>query len=57
MSSSFQSWHEFVTMGGHGLYVWGAYASLMLSFIVGIFATRRQRKLLLKSFLNDESSS
>ncbi len=57
MSSSFQSWHEFVTMGGHGLYVWSAYASLMLSFIVGVFATRRQRKLLLKSFLNDESSS
>ena len=57
MSSSFQSWHEFLTMSGHGVYVWSAYGALFVSFFIGVLATRRQRKLLVKSYVNDESSA
>ncbi|MBX9587002.1 MAG: heme exporter protein CcmD [Gammaproteobacteria bacterium] len=57
MSSSFQSWYEFLTMGGHGVYVWSAYGALFVSFIAGVLVTRRQRKLLIKSFLNNETAA
>lgn len=57
MSSSFQSWYEFLTMGGHGVYVWSAFGALFVSFIAGVLVTRRQRKLLIKSFLNNETAA
>lgn len=57
MTSSFQSWHEFLTMGGHGIYVWSAYSALFISFFTGVLVSRRQRKLVMKSFLNDETAA
>ncbi len=57
MSSSFNSWYEFFLMGGHGVYVWTAYAALFISFFSGVLVSRRQRKLLEKSFIDDESSA
>lgn len=57
MSSSFQSWYEFLTMGGHGFYVWSAYGALFVSFIAGVLVTRRQRKLIVKSYLNNETAA
>lgn len=54
MESTFHSWQEFVNMGGYGLYVWGAYSALILSFLLGVWYPWRQRKTLLNSLLSDE---
>jgi len=41
------SWHEFLTMGGYGAYVWPAYSVVLVVMIVNaILPSRRQRTLL-----------
>jgi heme exporter protein CcmD len=47
----------FLSMGGYGLYVWGAYGSLLVSFALGIWYPWRQRKQLLKALSHDESAA
>ncbi len=44
MQACFNSWHEFLSMGGYGFFVWGAYGALIMSFSLGVFLTRRQYK-------------
>lgn len=44
-----QSWHDFLIMGGYGLYVWGSALGaflLMIGEIIGV--TLRQRSVLRK---------
>jgi heme exporter protein D len=41
------SWHEFITMGGFGAYVWPAYGVVLVVMVVNaILPGRRQRALL-----------
>lgn len=41
------SWHEFLTMGGYGAYVWPSYGVVLVVMIVNaILPSRRQRALL-----------
>lgn len=49
MESQFHSWQAFIAMGGYGVYVWGTYGALLLSFILGVWFPWRQRKSLLKN--------
>lgn len=42
-----RSWHEFITMGGYGLYVWPAYSlGLMVIAFNVIWPMLRRRRLL-----------
>ncbi len=41
----FDNWSEFLTMGGHGLYVWSAYAIALVVLVYNLlapFLTRRR---------------
>ena len=45
--NSWNSWAEFIRMGGYGLYVWGAYAvTLALMLLEPALATQRRRRAL-----------
>jgi len=41
------SWHEFWAMGGHGLYVWGAYAVTLAVIVTEIAVLLLKRKSIL----------
>ncbi len=41
---SFDSLHEFLVMGGHGLYVWLAYGSALLVVLANVVSVRIARK-------------
>ncbi len=41
---SFDSLHEFLVMGGHGLYVWLAYGSALLVVLANVISVRIARK-------------
>jgi len=34
------TWHDFVAMGGHGLYVWGAFGGAALLLSLELFGLR-----------------
>ena len=38
---SFESWSEFLAMGGHGLYVWLAYGASVLVVFANVVSVRR----------------
>ncbi|NVK10851.1 MAG: heme exporter protein CcmD [Gammaproteobacteria bacterium] len=40
----FDSFAEFINMGGHGPYVWAAYGVTFVSFVIYLAAQRRARK-------------
>ena len=41
------SWHEFLTMGGYGAYVWPAYATVLVVMVANaVLPGHRQRALL-----------
>ncbi len=44
---SFDSFSEFLAMGGHGLYVWLSYALGLVLIVYNLLAPRRERKRLL----------
>ena len=41
---SFASWHDFLYMGGHYLYVWSSYAIGVLGIAVTLIRTLRARR-------------
>ena len=41
---SFDSWSEFISMGGHGLYVWLAYGSALIVIILNVIGVRVARR-------------
>jgi len=44
---NWNSWDEFIRMGGYGLYVWGSYAVTLLVLLVEApLAARRHRQAL-----------
>ncbi|MGN8160569.1 heme exporter protein CcmD [Salinisphaera sp. SWV1] len=43
-----KSWHEFITMGGYGLYVWPAYALGLIVIAFNVVAPILARRRLLR---------
>ncbi len=41
---SFESWSEFFSMGGHGLYVWLAYGVALIVVLVNVISVRVARR-------------
>lgn len=41
---SFESFSEFIAMGGHGLYVWLSYAIALAVFVINIVSPVLQKK-------------
>ncbi|WP_299184044.1 heme exporter protein CcmD [uncultured Neptuniibacter sp.] len=41
---SFDSFSEFIVMGGHGLYVWLSYAIALVIFVINIVSPVMQKK-------------
>jgi heme exporter protein D len=55
---TWQSWDQFVAMGGYGLYVWGSYVvtlALIASEVVLVAKRRRNVMRQLRSFARAES--
>lgn len=48
---SFDSLGEFLTMGGHGLYVWMSYAASVIVVLANVIAVRRARARTLREAL------
>jgi len=49
MSAQFDTFAEFIAMGGHGLYVWLAYGSTVVVLLGNFFMLRRARSRQLKA--------
>lgn len=45
---SFESFSDFLAMGGHGLYVWLAYASTITVVLANVWSVRLARKRFLR---------
>ena len=45
---SFDSFAEFLAMGGHGVYVWLAYGATLLVLAVNVFSVGRARRRYLR---------
>lgn len=41
---SFDSWAEFFSMGGHGLYVWLAYGATLIVILLNVLTVRVARR-------------
>lgn len=41
---SFDSWSEFVAMGGHGFYVWLSYSLSLAVVLMNVLSTRNSRR-------------
>jgi|TARA_R110002050_G_scaffold118721_8_gene236252 heme exporter protein D len=41
---SFESFSEFIAMGGHGFYVWLSYAIALIVIVINIVNPARQKK-------------
>lgn len=48
---SFDSFAEFLAMGGHGLYVWLAYAATIVVVLANVLSLRLARKRFLREAL------
>lgn len=48
---SFDSFAEFLAMGGHGLYVWLAYAATIVVVLANVLSLRLARKRFLRETL------
>lgn len=44
----FEDWQAFAAMGGHGLYVWLAYAAALLLLVVNMLKLRADRRRTLR---------
>ncbi|WP_372881303.1 heme exporter protein CcmD [Psychromonas sp.] len=48
---AFNSWADFIAMGGYGFYVWLAYGISFLSLIILIFNTLTKRKKIFRAVI------
>ena len=53
MNLYWQSWSDFVAMGGYGLYVWGSFAVTAAVLLGEVWALRANRRALLRDEPND----
>ncbi len=45
---AFSSWTDFVSMGGHGVYVWSAYGVTFLLLLACVWVGQRRAKKLIQ---------
>ncbi len=45
---AFKNWHDFLSMGHHGFYVWSAYGIFLIIALWNIVLPRRQYRLWLQ---------
>lgn len=45
---SFSSFHEFLAMGGHGLYVWLSYGAALIIVVYNVLSVRLARRRFLQ---------
>lgn len=50
----FQTWSDFLDMGGYGFYVWLSYGISLVAVIALIVQSVKQRKAVLKQVLREE---
>ena len=50
------SWHEFLTMGGYGAYVWPSYGVVLAVMIVNAILPSKRQRALLKQLRRSQSS-
>jgi heme exporter protein D len=48
MNIVWQSWSDFLAMGGYGLYVWGSFAMTAVVLLFEMWALRAKRRALLR---------
>lgn len=48
---SFENFDSFISMGGHGLYVWLSYSAGLLVFLIAFISPIIQRKRIVKELL------
>lgn len=53
--TQFASWHDFVWMSGHGVYVWSVYAITLATAAVHAFGLRQHRQKVLKAVARTQS--
>lgn len=54
---SWESWSDFIAMGGYGFYVWGSYLVALLCVLGEVLLVRSRRRTLYKQLgLKDKSS-
>ncbi|MGB9428271.1 MAG: heme exporter protein CcmD [Gammaproteobacteria bacterium] len=51
------SWHEFLTMGGYGAYVWPAYGIVLVVMITNVILPGRRQRALLKQLRRINSNT
>ena len=49
---SFDSWSEFLAMGGHGLYVWLSYGLSLAVVLANVLVTRSSRRRYLQELVD-----
>jgi len=47
--TAFQSWHEFLLMGGYGFYVWSAYGFGFFILLISFWRPWRKNRSLMES--------
>lgn len=50
----FQSWSDFINMGGHGFYVWLSYGLSLLAIVVLIVQSLADKSAVLKSIKREQ---
>ena len=50
----FQTWSDFLNMGGYGFYVWLSYGISLVATVVLIVQSVKQRKTVLQNVLREE---
>lgn len=50
----FESWSDFINMGGYGFYVWLSYGISLLAFVILTVQSVKMRKTLLRSVLQEQ---
>lgn len=50
----FQSWSDFINMGGYGFYVWLSYGISLMAMIILAIQSVKERKTVLKEVLREQ---
>lgn len=50
----FQSWSDFINMGGYGFYVWLSYGISLVAMIILAIQSVKERKTVLKEVLREQ---
>ncbi|MBS6026502.1 MAG: heme exporter protein CcmD [Haemophilus pittmaniae] len=49
----FQSWSDFINMGGYGFYVWLSYGISLVALVILVVQSKRARQAVLRNVLRE----